>query len=242
MSATPNITLYQFQLCPFCHKVRAALELKGVSYATVEVAPGSKRELPPLPADAPKKVPVIKIGEEVIWDSTTILMRLDELLPSASRALLPLGESAARAEAVAREDWVDSHLIPSLPTVIYDTWGNAMRAAQITARESNFTLMQSLKVRVGGSLIMRLIAKRILKRVGRTDGHAWVRECLDSVEGWVGAQDFVGGASPSVADAALHGALRCVEEFPVFDQVRSRPLLWAWYERVSALRAGKEGV
>jgi len=236
MESTPQITLYQFQLCPFCHKVRAALELKGLAYRMVEVAPGSKRELPPLPEGAPRKVPVMQVGGEVIWDSTTILMRLDDLAPSAVRRLLPQG-GEERAAAVALEDWVDANLIPSLPTVIYDTWANAMRAAQITARESNFTLLQSLKVRVGGSLIMRLIAKRILKRVGRSDGHAWVSECLDEVEARLAGRAFVGGEAPSVADAALHGALRCVEEFPVFSQVGERPSLRAWYARVSELRA-----
>jgi len=236
MESTPQITLYQFQLCPFCHKVRAALELKGLAYRMVEVAPGSKRELPPLPEGAPRKVPVIQVDGEVIWDSTTILMRLDDIAPSAARRLLPQG-GEERAAAVTLEEWVDANLIPSLPTVIYDTWANAMRAAQITARESNFTLLQSLKVRVGGSLIMRLIAKRILKRVGRSDGHAWVRECLDEVEARLAGRAFVGGEAPSVADAALHGALRCVEEFPVFSQLGERPSLRAWYARVSELRA-----
>ena len=240
MESAPIITLYQFQLCPFCHKVRAALDLKGLAYREVEVAPGSKRELPPLPEGAPKKVPVIQIGEEVIWDSTTILMRLDALTPSARRALLP-AEGAGRAAVMELEEWIDAHLIPSLPTVIYDTWANAMRAAQITARESNFTLMQSLKVRVGGSLIMRLIAKRILKRAGRTDGHAWVAECLDSMEERLAGAEFLVGQTLSVADAALHGALRCVEEFPVFEQVRARPRLSAWYQSVARLRAEGRG-
>jgi len=54
--------LYQFSLCPFCSKVRAGLELKGIPYRLVEVNPRSKAELPTLPDNAPRKVPVLTVG------------------------------------------------------------------------------------------------------------------------------------------------------------------------------------
>ena len=232
---TPDITLYQFQLCPFCHKVRAALELKGVPYQQIEVAPGNKKELPALPEGAPRKVPVLQAGDQLLWDSTTILTQIDELAP---RAEVKLGraEGGHTDEVLSFEDWVDDELMPALPTVIYDTWGNAMRAAQITARESNFGAWEAFKVRVGGSLIMKLIVKRILKRKGRTDGHSWLAECLDRAEEALGEKPFVTGEAPTIADAALHGAFKCVEEFPVFEQFRSRPTLIAWFDRVQAIR------
>ena len=50
------VTLYQFTLCPFCNKVRAALDIKGVDYETVEVSPRTKVELPELP----EVLPVLK--------------------------------------------------------------------------------------------------------------------------------------------------------------------------------------
>ena len=37
------VTLYQFTLCPFCNKVRAGLDLKGVEYDMVEVSPRESR-------------------------------------------------------------------------------------------------------------------------------------------------------------------------------------------------------
>jgi microsomal prostaglandin-E synthase 2 len=234
--STPDITLYQFQLCPFCHKVRAALELKGLSYRSVEVAPGNKKELPAeLPAEAPRKVPVMRVGEQLLWDSTEILRSIDRLAEGAL-LLSELEGGQHSDEALQFEDWVDDELMPALPTVIYDTWGNAMRAAQITARESNFGAWDAFKVRVGGSLIMKLIVKRILKRKGRSDGHSWLAECLSFAEAQLGDQDFVTGPRPTIADAALHGAFKCVEEFPVFEQIKARPSLYQWFERVQALR------
>ena len=83
---------------------------------------------------------------------------------------------------------------------------------------------------------MKLIVKRILKRKGRSDGHSWLAECLDHAEAVLGEKSFVTGDAPTIADAALHGAFKCVEEFPVFEQIRSRPTLSAWFDRIQAIR------
>ena len=245
--AQPNVTLYQFELCPFCHKVRAALELKGAAYRKVEVAPGNKKELPDLPPEAPRKVPVLEVTtqgssaqdsnaqeSEIVWDSTSILLAVDQLVPDGP-SLNSEDEEVARAVGEF-EDWVDRQLMPALPTVIYDTWGNSIRAARITARESNFSAWDAFKVKVGGSIIMKLIVKRILKREGREDGHAWLQECLDYAEREVGEGPFVVGTQPTIADASLHGAFKCVEEFPIFETIMARPTLKAWYERIQELR------
>jgi glutathione S-transferase len=215
--------------------VRAALDLKGVSYTKVEVAPGNKKELPPLPEEAPRKVPVLQVGEETIWDSTDILLEIDRLVPAGPN--LTSDEAGQTDEEIeAFEDWVDRELMPALPTVIYDIWSNAFRAANITARESNFGWWDRFKVKIGGSLIMKLIVKRILKRVGRTDGHAWLQECLDHAEAQIGSKNFVIGEQATIADAALHGAFKCVEEFPVFKQIEARPKLKAWFDRIQTQR------
>ena len=80
-----NATLYQFSLCPYCHKVRAGLELKGIAYRAVEVNPMGKKQLPALPENAPRKVPVIELGGRTVFDSTDILKFLDEEVPGALR-------------------------------------------------------------------------------------------------------------------------------------------------------------
>ena len=229
-----EVTLYQFQLCPFCHKVRAALDLKGLTYRKVEVAPGRKKELPPLPEDAPRKVPVITIDQNTIWDSTTILHQLDELAPSPFSLQ---SESEVINERSSRfEDWIDDNLIPALPTVIYGTWADALRAAQFTAKGSKFSLWQSINVRIFGSIIMRIIAKRILKRHGKVNGAQWASECLDHVEIELADQLFIIGDTATLADAALHGAIQCVEDFPIFEEIRRRERLYQWYQRLSNLR------
>jgi glutathione S-transferase len=230
-----QVTLYQFALCPYCHKVRAGLEAKGIPYRTVEVNPMNKRELPPLPEGTPRKVPVLDWDGEVLFDSTAILMALDAKSPGGVR-LLP-EESVARARTEEVEGWVDDALTFALPTVIYGTWKEAFNAAQVTARTSNFGLVQNLMVRAGGSLIMHQVVKRILKKHQEADGHVWVARELDRFEAWLGDQPFVCGDSPSLGDIATHGALTCIADFPIYTELMQRPRLAAWYERVQKVRA-----
>ena len=229
-----SVTLYQFELCPFCHKVKATLDIKGIAYRTVEVNPMTKAELPALPADAPKKVPVIDCGGEILFESSAIMTYLDEQFSDEPR-LIPAdpGAKARSSEVMA---WVDSTFAMALPTVIYGTWGEALKAAQVTARSSNFGFLRNIGVRAGGPLIMHQVAKRILQKNGKTDGHAWVAETLDTFEGWLRDQDYVSGDRISLGDAAMHGAISCVRAFPIFAEIMDRPRVAAWFERVQAQR------
>ena len=229
-------TLYQFALCPFCNKVRAGLQLKGIPFEEVEVSPRSKVELPALPEEAPKKVPVLQVGETVLWDSTRILSQLDEAFPET--LLLTPADDATRSRADEMEQWVDDEFIQSLPPVLYGTWREAAQASKIIAKHSRFGAGEGLAVKVGGPVIMHAVAKRILKRNGRTDAHAWVHENLDYFERELGERDFVCGDALYVADVAMHGALTCISPFPIFENVQSRPLLHAWFERVEAMKKG----
>lgn len=229
------ITLYQFELCPFCHKAKAAMEIKGLPYRKVEVNPYSKKELPALPEDTPRKVPVLQFEDSTVQDSTAILSFLETRFDD-SRALLPSDE-ALRARAGEIEEWVDSDLTQVLPTVIYGTWGEAAKAAQVTARTSNFGPLANLMVRAGGSLIMHQIAKRIVKKRGGGNPHEMLSAELDRLEAWLGDDDFVCGSSVSLGDVAAHGALTCIKEFPAFARVTERPRLAAWYDRIAGLRA-----
>ena len=229
------ITLYQFELCPFCHKVKAGLEVKGLAYDKIEVNPMNKKELPPgLPEDAPKKVPVIKFADgELVYDSTDILHALEAKHPE--RPFTP-ADAARKARSDEVEAWVDDTFAQALPTVIYGTWGEALKAAQVTAKTSNFGFLDNVGVRAGGPVVMHFVAKRILGKRNKTDGHAWMKDNLDQLEAWLDGQPFVAGDAVSLGDVAVHGALKTVSEFPVFASIMARPTLRAWYDRVEALR------
>lgn len=68
----PSLTLYQYQICPYCNKVKALLNYLNVNYTTVEVNPLTKAELKTLPTmttatkkeEKPyRKVPIVILGQ-----------------------------------------------------------------------------------------------------------------------------------------------------------------------------------
>ena len=225
-----DVTLYQFALCPFCHKVKAALELKGIPYKTIEVNPMTKKELPELPSNERAKVPVLKVGEKFIADSTEILKFLETEDDSLTL------EEPAQSKSMMVEEWVDDDLAQILPAVIYGKAKDAIRAAQVVAKTSNFGLVQNAVVRFGGSLIMNRVAQKILARRGGGDAGLLLEAEMDKFEDWLGEQAFVGGEKLSVGDAAVHGCLTCIEDFPAFSKIMERQKVSAWYERVSSQR------
>ncbi|MCB9558754.1 MAG: glutathione S-transferase family protein [Deltaproteobacteria bacterium] len=222
--------LYQFELCPFCHKVKAALEVKGIPFRKIEVNPMTKKELPELEGNGRRKVPVLEMDGTLVADSTEILKFLE-----TKDATLTL-EGSAREKSEMIEAWVDDDLAQLLPAVIYGTWRDAARAARVVARTSNFGFLQNAIVRGGGSIIMNRVAKKILARRGGGNPTELLATELDKFESWLGEQDFVCGDTLSLGDVAVHGCLTCIQDFPAFKTIMERERVAAWFERVRILR------
>ena len=58
----PSITLYQYETCPFCCKIRTFLDYYGIEYTKVEVHPIFKREIG---FSNYKKVPIVVVDDEI---------------------------------------------------------------------------------------------------------------------------------------------------------------------------------
>ncbi len=75
-----KITLFQFEACPFCAKVRTKLEEKGLKYEKVNVLrdreDSQRKEL--AEKSGVFTVPVIKIDDKYIGDSGEIIEYLEE--------------------------------------------------------------------------------------------------------------------------------------------------------------------
>jgi microsomal prostaglandin-E synthase 2 len=229
-----TVTLYQFELCPYCHKVKAALEAKGIAFTKVEVNPMNKKELPELPAGAPRKVPVIQVNGETIFDSTTIVAYLEANNRDGLRLTPDDPNLLAKSQLV--EKWVNDDLSYVLPTVIYGTWGEAIKAAKVIAKTSNFGFVQNAMVRAGGSLIMHQVAKRIVTKRGGGKPAVMLNTEMNKFEAWLGDDDFIGGTALSIADVAAHGCMTCIQEFPAFAMIMARPRVAAWFSRVATIR------
>jgi glutathione S-transferase len=88
-----SIVLYSANECPFCVRTRLVLAGKGIDHELVEVdlrnKPGWLRELNPR-----NRVPVLKDGGAVLWESEALNEYLEEIRPEP--AMMP-GDAVGRA-------------------------------------------------------------------------------------------------------------------------------------------------
>jgi glutathione S-transferase len=70
-----NITLFQFETCPFCIKVRNFMNQHKIAYEIIEVDRANK---PEEVTSTGGTVPVIYVDGEVISDSSRIIAWLEE--------------------------------------------------------------------------------------------------------------------------------------------------------------------
>jgi glutaredoxin len=77
-SKLPDITLYQYKICPYCSRPKTLLDYLKVPYKTVEVNPLTKSQIS-FSKDY-KKVPIALIDEAVVNDSKAIVKSLQERL------------------------------------------------------------------------------------------------------------------------------------------------------------------
>lgn len=106
---TAELTLYSAAVCPYAQRTRLLLHEKGVPYETVEV--DLKNKSAAFLAISPySKVPVIKRGRDVVWESSVINEYLDEIY--ADPPMMP-AEPGRRALARA---WIDFANVKLLPT------------------------------------------------------------------------------------------------------------------------------
>jgi glutathione S-transferase len=97
--------LYQYDISPFCDKVRRALRLKGLDYTTQEILPSAGKKWRHISPTG--KFPALAHAGQIIVDSTDILYYLETIQPSPP--LYPT-DPHARAMCLLLEDWADEAL------------------------------------------------------------------------------------------------------------------------------------
>ena len=96
MAAKPNLELISFKLCPYVQRAVIALKEKGldfkITYIDLKNKPEWFKKLSPM-----GKVPVLKVGDTVLFESAVIAEYLDETNPPALHPADPLLKAKNRA-------------------------------------------------------------------------------------------------------------------------------------------------
>lgn len=237
--ATPDIVLYQFEVCPFCNKVRAYLDYHKVPYRVVEVDPLRKTELKVLEGDY-RKVPIAIINDKQFNGSAAVIDAVDVLMRGD-----PVNEkTVADADPRTKEekdwiDWLDNHLIHLIAPNIYRTPSESLQTFNYIADKSKFSAWQRATIRYTGAAAMYMIGKRLKKKYDIKDEREAIHE---AVKDWMqairkgGSMYLDGKKEPGVADLSVYGVLKAIETFDTFAEVRERNEEFAqWFDRTKQI-------
>ncbi len=222
-------TLYGFETCPFCWKVRSLLNWKGVDYRSVEVDPMTKAEIRWANW---KSVPVFVDADGTqVNDSNAILHYVDERLGGPAR-FARAGENAEQDRWLA---FSDQTLAKSIVAVVYGTFRSSLAAMAYVTSVERFSPWQAFKAKWLGAVVMRLIGRSRAKMFDLAP-EANLAAQLDLLSGAF-SPDFLGGSAPDGADFANYGILRSTQGLRGFDIVESHPAAGPWYRRMQELSA-----
>lgn len=235
MKTTVLPKLYQYNVCPFCWKVKALLGYKQIPYEAVEVHPLNKKEIK-FSKDY-KKVPIfIDAGGNQVNDSTPIMQYIDEKYPETP----VFSKNAAEHEREAKWlKWADATLVRALPPLIYRNLRDSLQAFDYITQQEKFNWLQQRTIKYSGALVMTMVAKKSAKEQGIANPETHLKKCLEDWAEALGSGDYLGGSKPNAADLATFGILKSIETLPAFRWIQDNRKVWDWYRRVdrAALQA-----
>ena len=219
-----SITLYdlagadpQLRFSPYCWRTRFALAHKGLP---VETVPWRFTERDVIAFSGQARVPVIRDGERVVFDSWTIAGYLEETYSAPSI----FGGPGGRAHAQFINAWADTVLVGAIARFIVRDLLDV-----IDPKDCDY-FRSSREQRFGTTLEA--------VQSGRDDRLAAFRELLLPLRLVLRRQSWFGGEAPSYADHILAGTLmwpRCASRFELLEP--SDPVA-LWLDRVLDLYGG----
>jgi len=216
----PKISLYGHDDTPFTEKCRRALVFKRLPFDLhISTGPEDVKRWSPVTG----LLPVMRVDDELVSDSTTILYRIEELKPDPP-LLSPDPNVATQQRNL--EDWADESFL-----WYWQEWFRLDGEAPPPAPESAFARFRRL---LGlGAADPRERAKAELVR-GLTDR-------MNDLVNFLGSRPYFYSDQPSLADLTVHAMLRTLrrDEIPgAAGQLSARPALVAFMRRVEAETGG----
>lgn len=231
-----DITLYQYQVCPFCCKVRSFLDFYNIPYKIVEVNPITKSEIKF--SKEYKRVPIILINGLQINDSSKIVSALNDLMTvsgsttTTTSTTLPLAPQLTpeeRQREVKWRKWVDHKLVHTLPPNIYRNPQEALDAFEYISTMNNFSWHQKMVAKYAGGLAMWGVSKKLKTKHGIEDEREALFDCANEWVEELGGKTFHGGDKPNLADLATYGALSSIEGLAAFHDMTKATKIGKWY-------------
>lgn len=223
------ITLYQYEISPFCDKIRRVLNYKKLPYqlhevSLTETANGAYKKINPI-----GKVPALDHDGKIIVDSTHIVRYLEEKFPKPS--LLPANKKLA-ALAHMLEDWADESLYFYEMHLRLVVPHNAQRwIPELVKNEPVYIKL------IAPKFIPAMISRTAKSQgVGKKSLEVISNELNDHVNAiaeWLSGGQWLVGDAISIADISVFSQLKCLDGTSEGASVLNAfPEVKAWMKRV----------
>ena len=177
-AAKLDIKLYQYEICPFCCKVKAYLDWKGIPYNTKDVNPLSKAEIKFSPQY--KKVPIAFIDGEQVNDSDLILESVVENLRKDGILTDTEAKEFQDADAKKWRDWATKDLAVLLFPNLTRNFKESLEAFGYIDKIPHLSPVQKFTNRILGGVAMRLANGKIKKKYNIEDERKALLDCWKS--------------------------------------------------------------
>ncbi|ANJ66771.1 hypothetical protein A9404_04720 [Halothiobacillus diazotrophicus] len=219
------LSLYQFESCPFCWKVKALLHYAKIPYTAIEVNPMNQQELAHLNL---KMVPVLTDDDKVVTESSVIVDYVNE-----HYAHLPAGDESVSTWRT----WVDDTLVHFLPPIVHKDFGTSWQTFGQVLKPSGYGGFKRILVRFAGAMAMSRVAQKKARERGIDDAPAGLKAAVDRwVSEGLSGRDFHGGERPDLADLSVFGVFRSTDGLAAVNMACAHnPTFAAWYARLKTL-------
>eukprot|EP00933_Yihiella_yeosuensis_P041888 TRINITY_DN3630_c0_g1_i1.p1 TRINITY_DN3630_c0_g1~~TRINITY_DN3630_c0_g1_i1.p1 ORF type:complete len:270 (-),score=65.30 TRINITY_DN3630_c0_g1_i1:254-1021(-) len=229
--SSAQLRLYQYAICPFCNKTKAAFDFLRIPYSSVEVDPLTRSQIKF--SKEYKKVPI------AVFEDATVVGGSTEIVEKAMKpeALQSAGVDTAHFlsdEAREWTKWCDEKfavtVYPNITRSVSECWvalGYLSNVPEFSGPRVFFT-------RALGALGMAAAHGKIKKKYNMTDERAALLEVVDAWGAAVGDKMFRGGDKPDLSDLAVFGCIRGVSHLPLQTELAEHKAFGPWYGRVAA--------
>jgi glutathione S-transferase len=228
------LTLYQFEISPFCDKIRRVLNVKGLDYTIREVKlmeAGRLKQVSPS-----GKFPVLDYHGRMIPDSTTIAHYLEHAHPNP-----PLVPADPREAALCHilEDWADESLYFIEMTMRLAWPNNAKRwLPELVKHESG------IGKRLGMALAPAAVRSQSRAQgIGRKHKDAVVADVerhFGALDALLQDREYLAGNALSLADISVYAQAACIKETEEGAVSIARfPAVLRWFHRIGDQTASR---
>jgi glutathione S-transferase len=222
-----DVVLHQWEISPFCHKVRKMLRFKGIAHRVENY--NGLRALKASRLAPSRQLPVLDWGPERVADSASIAAFIDQRVPSP-----PLCPANVADAALARryEDWAGSSLYH---------YGMYLRVEYAEPRARSIALLCEgrpawERVVFTPAYTRQLRAKVDALGLNRRDGQAIEAAFLrivDDLDTTLAERGWLVGDACSIADLAVGAQLEEVlRTSTLADRIRLRSNVVAWLAKL----------